>query len=107
MEESYQFKVWGGFGGLVFLKRDPHGTRVWKEIRKEWESFFPNTMCSVGNGRRVRFWKDFWCGKQPLSITFRSLFSLAVDKEALVADLWNPIGEEGGGPLISLDLIGK
>ena len=53
-------------------------------------------MCLVGNGRRVRFWKDFFYGEQPLSITFPSLFSLAVNKEALVADLWNLVGEEGG-----------
>ena len=30
-------------------------TRVWKEIRKEWESCFPSIMCSLGNGRRVWF----------------------------------------------------
>ena len=53
-------------------------------------------MCSLGNGRRVHFWEDFWCGEQPLSITFPSLFLLTVNKEALVADLWNPVGEEGG-----------
>ena len=48
---------------------------------------------------------DFWCGEQPLSINFPSLFSTVVNKEALVANLWNPDGEEGGwGPLISLDL---
>ena len=45
---------------------------------------------------------------------FPFLFSLAVNKEALVAHVWNPVGEEGegggggggggGGPLISLDL---
>ena len=52
-------------------------------------------MCSLGNGRRVCFWKDFWCGEQPLSITFPSLFSLAVNKEALVADLWNRVRDEG------------
>ena len=75
--------------------RGPYGIGVWKEIRKEWESFFPNTMCSVGNGRRVHLWKDFWCGEQPLSITFPSLLSLAVN-EALVADSWDPVGEKGG-----------
>ena len=53
-------------------------------------------MCLVGNGRRVCFWKDFWCREQPLSITFPSLFLLAVNKEALLADLWDPVGEEGG-----------
>ena len=61
-------------------------------------------MCSLGNGRRVCFWKDLWCGEQPLSITFPSLFSSVVNKEVMVVDLWNPVREEGGGPLISLDL---
>ena len=84
-------------GGCCSCKvRGPYGTGVWKEIRKEWESFFPNTMCSAGNGRMVRLWKDFWCGEQPSSITFPSWFSMAVNKEALVVDLWNPDGEEGG-----------
>ena len=38
---------------------------------------------------------------------FPFLFSLAVNKEALVAHVWNPGGGGGGGvcgPLISLDL---
>ena len=48
---------------------------------------------------KVRFWKDIWCGEEPLSLTFPTLFSLA-----LVADFWDLVGEEGGGPLISLDL---
>ena len=52
-------------------------------IRKEWESFSPTTLCFVGNDRRVRFWKDFWCGEEPLAITFPSLFSLAVNKEVV------------------------
>ena len=80
---------------------------VWKEIRNDWDSFPPTTMFSVGNGRRVRFWKDCWCGEEPLSLSFPSLFSLAVNKEALVLDVWDPVGEEGGGgggPLFSLDL---
>ena len=46
-------------------------------------------MCSLGNGRRLRFWKDFWCEEEPLSITFPSLFSLIVNEGALVAELWD------------------
>ena len=38
------------------------------------------------------------------SCTFPSLFSLVVNKEALVIDLWNLVGEEGGWSLISLDV---
>ena len=65
-------------------------------IRKEWESFFPSTFFSLGNGRRVRFWKDIWCGEEPLSLSFPSLFSLAANIEAMVADFWDPIGKERG-----------
>ena len=40
---------------------------------------------------KVRLWKDIWCGEEPLSLTFPTLFSLA-----LVADFWDLVGEEGG-----------
>ena len=77
--------------------RGPFETGVWKEIRKEWESFSPTTMCSVRNGRRVQFWKDFWCGEEPLALTFLSLFSLTINKEAMVAYLWDLVRAKGGG----------
>ena len=35
---------------------------------------------------RIRFRKDIWCGEELLSLTFPSLFSLAANKEAMVAD---------------------
>ncbi|RVW85838.1 hypothetical protein CK203_035302 [Vitis vinifera] len=41
-----------------------------------------------GNGQRVRFWKDKWCGTSPLFDSFPSLFDLAAAKEAWVSDLW-------------------
>ena len=84
--------------------RGPFGTGVRKEIRKEWESFSPTTLCSVGNGKKVRFLKDFWCEEEPLALTSPSLFSLAINKKAMVTDVWDPIGKEGGGPLISPNL---
>ena len=39
-------------------------------------------MYSMDNGRRVRFWKDKWCGDDALCVSFLSLFALAVSKEA-------------------------
>ena len=38
----------------------------------------------VGNGDRVKFWKDKWCEDNPLSATFPSLLALAISKEAWV-----------------------
>ena len=71
-------------GGLVScISRGAFGTSVWKEIRKEWDTFFPHAVFSFGNGRR-------------LCDSFPSLLALAANKEALVADLWDSSREEGG-----------
>ena len=35
-----------------------------------------NFVFSMGDGRRVRFWKDRWCGDDTLSLSFPSLFAL-------------------------------
>ena len=56
----------------------------------------------VGNGQRVRFWMNKWCGDEPLCKSFLSLFTLSSFKEAWVLDVWNPEGEGGGWiPLFS------
>ena len=56
----------------------------------------------VGNEQRVRFWMDKWCGDEPLSESFPSLFTLFMSKEAWAADVWNPEGEGGSWtPLFS------
>ena len=49
----------------------------------------------VGNGRRVKFWKDRWCIEKPLCEAFPSLFALSDSKEAWVANLWEHRGESG------------
>ena len=42
--------------------------------------------------------------KEPLSIVFPCFFALTAYKEALVADIWESSGEEGGCSLVSIDL---
>ena len=72
------------------------GTRVWKEIMKEWDTISTLLVFSLGYGKRLRFWKDAWSGEEALSISYPSLFALAANKEASVADVWEP-SKEGGG----------
>jgi hypothetical protein len=36
----------------------------------------------VGNGSRVLFWQDVWCGELPLKTLFPALFNIACAKEA-------------------------
>ena len=69
---------------------------LWKEIRKEWPFMKDKFAFSVGNGRRVRFWEDRWCGDKALSISFPSLYALATSKEEWVAEVWDTLGEDGG-----------
>ncbi|RVW27715.1 hypothetical protein CK203_112457 [Vitis vinifera] len=59
-----------------------YGIDVWKVIRKGWDLFFRRTSLEVDNGRRVKFWIDKWCGKEPLCLSFPSLYALVVSKEA-------------------------
>jgi hypothetical protein len=40
----------------------------------------------VGNGFKIRFWHDIWCGDQTLKEAFLDMFNSACVKDALVAD---------------------
>ena len=82
--------------------RGGFGVGLWKEIRKEWPLFLQNATFSLGDGRRIRFWKDVWCGKEALCSLFPSMYLLAMQKDAMVADLWNWVREEGGWSLTFL-----
>ena len=76
---------------------------LWKSLRKDWDVVRSRLFFVVGNGQRVKFWKDFWCGNEPLCVSFPSLFALAVFKYAWVKDVW--CSNEGGGswtPLFSI-----
>ena len=72
------------------------GVGLWKEIRKEWTHLFQNTYLDLGNGSRISFWKDAWCGEEALSLMFPNLFRLTAQKNVRAADLWNWEGGEGG-----------
>ena len=67
--------------------RGGYGTSLWKEIRKEWPSFFQNAVFSLRGARRINFWKDVWCGDEALCSSYPSLFNLALNKEATVVDI--------------------
>ena len=58
--------------------------------------FFQNAVFSLGDGRRVNFWKDAWCGEDALCSVYPSFFNLAMHKEATVADMWDRSRGEGG-----------
>nr|CAN70867.1 hypothetical protein VITISV_027610 [Vitis vinifera] len=77
--------------------REAHGLGLWKGIRMNWELVSNRLVFIVGNGRRVRFWRDKWCGDSPLCSSFPSLFALTDDKEESVANVWDSLAEGGWG----------
>ena len=70
----------GRFSGEVY------GVGLWKFIRAGWDSFSRHLAFEVGDGSRVKFWLDSWCGDQPLRDRFPELFRLARMPDASVAD---------------------
>ncbi|RVW22024.1 putative ribonuclease H protein [Vitis vinifera] len=78
--------------------RDRHGVGVWKAIRNGWENFHSHSRFIIGDGTRVKFWKDLWCENQSLEEAFPFLFNLSTNKEGWVAEAWeeNEVGGSWG-----------
>ena len=64
-----------------------HGVGLWKEISKESMLLRHHCSVKIGDGSKVRFWEDWWCGEAPLCSSFPSLYSMTSSKWARVADL--------------------
>ncbi|RVW55567.1 Transposon TX1 uncharacterized 149 kDa protein [Vitis vinifera] len=76
--------------------RGPFGVGVWKEILKEMSWCWNNMEFKVGRGTKIMFWTDHWCGDEALSQAFPQIFALAVDRNELVNDVWDPRLGQGG-----------
>jgi hypothetical protein len=64
----------------------PYGVGVWKCIWRGWDNFKQYVQFEVGDGSRVLFWHDVWCGELPLKILFPALFNIACTEEAWVEE---------------------
>ena len=73
---------------------------VWKAIRNGWENIRTHSCFIIGDGTRVKFWKDLWCGNQSLEYAFPNLFNLAVNKDGWVVEAWE---EDGVGGYVLID----
>ncbi|RVX20582.1 putative ribonuclease H protein [Vitis vinifera] len=72
--------------------RNRYGVGVWKAIRNGWENFRTHSRFIVGDGTRMKFWKDLWCENQSLEDVFPILFNLTVNKGGWVAEAWEEDG---------------
>lgn len=63
------------------------GSQFWKDLVKLWDEFREHVKFVVGNGRSIRFWRDWWCGESPLAVSFPVLFSYCFEPEISVSEL--------------------
>jgi hypothetical protein len=63
--DSKYGSLWGGWCSREVA--GAFGVGLWKFIRKGWENFSKFLRYEVGDGSRIRFWHDLWCGCLRLS----------------------------------------
>ena len=59
---------------------------LWKYTRRGWSFFSSHTRFNLGDGSKIRFWDDGWCGKISLKAAFPILYNIANVKDGTVAN---------------------
>ena len=49
-----------------------------------------------GEGGGKKDWKDIWCDEETLNTFYLAMFEMAIQKDAMVVDVWDNISEVGG-----------
>uniref|UniRef100_A0A7N2LLU4 Reverse transcriptase zinc-binding domain-containing protein n=1 Tax=Quercus lobata TaxID=97700 RepID=A0A7N2LLU4_QUELO len=84
IEVKYGYR-WGGWCSTSVSS--PYGVGVQKNISRGWPTFSRYILYDIGDGSRVKFWHDHWCGESPLVVSYPDLFRFCRNKEASVSEL--------------------
>ena len=60
---------------------------LWKDIRSEAQQLKQECIFLLGDEERIRFWKDKWCGGNPLCDLFPTLYAVADSKGAKLGEV--------------------
>ena len=85
-----------GFGWRTKKVNGKFGVGVWKEILKEKDWCWENMAFTIGNGTKIRFWTDLWCGCTVLSQRFPHLYGMAALRNDTVEEMWDQNVGQGG-----------
>lgn len=86
---------WGGWTSKTV--KGTHGCSLWKEIRARWEKFILHLHSTVGDGKRVRFWRDHWCGNHSLKNLYLALYDCVAVEDASLHFIWVSLVDGVGG----------
>ena len=73
-----------------WFSTEPKGSfrvSLWKDIRREAQQPKKDCKLILGEGDRIRFWEDNWCGENPLCTSFPTLYVVAASKGAKVGEV--------------------
>jgi hypothetical protein len=85
VEIGFGGQVWSGWGG--WRSGDitgSHGVGLWKYICMGWQIFRRHVKFDLGDGSKIHFWDDVWCGDRALKEAFPRLFTITSWKETSV-----------------------
>ncbi|GAU24549.1 hypothetical protein TSUD_148900 [Trifolium subterraneum] len=77
-------------------------SRWWKDICAldkvvESKNWLVESMArKIGNGNATYFWTSWWIGDAPLAVVFPRLYSLSNQKDYMVGDVWENLGDSRG-----------
>jgi hypothetical protein len=57
---------------------------LWKNIKKGWDKLSSFTSFEVGDGSKISFWHDQWCGETSLKVAFPFYMVLLVRRTPLL-----------------------
>ncbi|KAK1296362.1 hypothetical protein QJS10_CPB15g00774 [Acorus calamus] len=86
----------GGPIGAGFPSPSRHMTFLSKAWFSMGEVYGNGLHWRLGNGHRIRFWREWWCGEAPFCIAYPMATQAAENTEATVQELWKVVDGRGG-----------
>jgi hypothetical protein len=74
---------------LSLMEKRQGGSHLWKSILEVKYMFYRNCKRFIRDGKSTSFWDGCWCGNIPLSVRFKRLHDLSLDKEISVDKVLN------------------